>query len=271
MPSRDNRSQLQRWGSFMRAPLWCYVVLVSLFAVSHFRFVFFVCPATTTETDDALQYSGLRSTLSRTSLAYQQSFGFFDDILDHAWNQMKFRAQNFYQYKSKESPLTGWEDPTHWYFANLQPNFSCPRVERIGGHDDGPKWTCDPTRLLKRKDCLIYSVGSQGNYIWEDGLIDRIGTHCEIHVFDPGHHARPGDAEKRNIHYHRWGLKSSYEKVRVERTMIGMDATIFMKGGDFALMPAMQKMLTFEQTRVALGHQHRTIDVLKMDCENCEW
>jgi Methyltransferase domain len=35
-----------------------------------------------------------------------------------------------------------------------------------------------------------------------------LGTHCEIHVFDPDpSYGRKNDAEKKNIHYHPWGLK----------------------------------------------------------------
>jgi hypothetical protein len=143
----------------------------------------------------------------------------------------------------------------------LQPDFTCPFKRRIGGHGDGPKWTCNPHRLYERKDCLIYSIGSEGDYLFEESLIRLLGSlHCEIHVFDPGNYARPGgDPEKNNIHYHQWGLKSSYDSA--------YSAEITLN----ALNGAAPAMMTFQETQKALGHKGRTIDIFKINCEKCEW
>ena len=59
-----------------------------------------------------------------------------------------------------------------------------------------------------------------------------------------------------NVHYHQWGLKSSYDL-------------------DYA--PSLYKninpdeMLTFQETLNRLGHENRVIDIWKLDCEKCEW
>ena len=38
------------------------------------------------------------------------------------------------------------------------------------------------------------------------------GKKCETHMFDPAKKwARAGDAENKNIHYHPWGLLSTYD------------------------------------------------------------
>jgi hypothetical protein len=107
---------------------------------------------------------------------------------------------------------------------------------------------------------VVYSIGSEGKYEWEDSLIDEIGSkHCEIHVFDPGDYARPGDPEKNNIHYHAWGLKSSYDEAyNAKITRNALNGT----------QPA---LLSFQETVQMLGHEGRTIDILKIDCERCEW
>jgi hypothetical protein len=142
----------------------------------------------------------------------------------------------------------------------FQPEFTCPYERRVGGHGDGPKWMCDPHRLLDQKDCLVYSIGSEGNYQFEESLITLLGsTHCEIHVFDPGNYARPGDAAKNNIHYHQWGLKSSYD--------VAYNAELSLN----ALQGAAPAMKTFQETLKALGHESRTIEIFKIDCEKCEW
>ena len=76
-----------------------------------------------------------------------------------------------------------------------------------------------------------------------------IGT-CEIHVFDVlPHFDRPGENTARGIHYHPWGLKSSY----------GADLGTAENGPLSSLQETMKK----------LGHEGRTIDVFKIDCEGC--
>ncbi len=105
---------------------------------------------------------------------------------------------------------------------------------------------------MERSDCLIYSVGSDGTYAWEDDLVELLGsTHCEIHVFHaPGsseHYARAGDPETKNIHYHRWEQQTS------------------ASGGTVGLM-------SFRDALNKVGHQNRIIDVLSIDCDDkCEW
>jgi hypothetical protein len=157
--------------------------------------------------------------------------------------------------------------------------FTCPHLRKVGGLGDGPKWTCDVerlTRVVERRrqarisgaisdssgsgggngsssDCLIYSIGSNGNYRWEDGLLAALGPICEIHIFDPGNYDRPGQAVDKNMHYHRWGLTSSYAQ----------------KGQ--APKREQWKVYSFQEIQRKLGHENRTLDVLKIDCEGCEW
>jgi hypothetical protein len=124
-------------------------------------------------------------------------------------------------------------------------------VGQNNGHGDGPKWICNPHRIREtRPDCLVYSIGSNGQYDFEEGMLQELSTNgrsCEIHVFDFGGYERPEDAA-RNIHYHQWGLEGSEEKSTIKR-----------------------KMMSFPDIVKALGHEERTIDILKIDCEGCEW
>jgi hypothetical protein len=84
-------------------------------------------------------------------------------------------------------------------YFNVDPLFTCPHTRRIGGRGDGPK--CDPHRLRRLNDCLVYSIGSAGNFMFEDGLNDIVrNKHCEIHVFDPEpRFAWPDDADTKNM------------------------------------------------------------------------
>jgi Methyltransferase domain len=53
------------------------------------------------------------------ALASEQSYGFFDDILDDSWERMRTRAQNFIQYSIPGTPECGWRDAPGWYVDNL--------------------------------------------------------------------------------------------------------------------------------------------------------
>jgi hypothetical protein len=107
---------------------------------------------------------------------------------------------------------------------------------------------------------VVYSIGSDGTYEWEDALIDLLGSkHCQIHVFDPGNYARVGDAVLNNIHYHQWGLKSSYDRVfNAKLSHVGLTEEV-------------PKLQTFQQTLKDFN-DFRMIDILKIDClDKCEW
>jgi Methyltransferase domain len=99
--------------------------------------------------------------------------------------------------------------------------------------------------------CLVYSVGSNGNFAFEDDLVNLVGAGtCETHVFDMSdNYARPGDVETKGIHFHHWGLKSSYDTT-----------TALPEGFNY---------MTLQETMASLGHLNRTIDLFKIDCELC--
>lgn len=178
------------------------------------------------------------------ALARQHSFGFFNDITDMQWKLMQQNARSESLFQHSTSP----EDGALWLLNNADPIFSCMHLKRILGRGDGPKWVCDPHRLNENEDCLIYSIGSKGKYEFEDGIVSYLGgPKCEIHVFDPNpKYAREGDPEKKNIHYHAWGLGSSYN------SQTSMYKSIF-------------------EIVEELGHEGRRIDILKIDCDGCEW
>jgi hypothetical protein len=262
--SRPSPTMAKSKGKVRCTPIRQFIVLLLTFAVllNSYSLTLFSsvaisgCNNSGSYTGDALS---VREVVS-TELANSQSSGYFNDIPDASWKRMQQRARSSVQYMYPKEPERGgksYKNVKIWNLNNLQPDFTCSHVSRVGGHGDGPKWTCDPHRLLAKKDCLIYSVGSQGQYEWEDAMVALLGSHhCEIHVFDSGNYTRPGDLEMRNIHYHQWGIKSSY------------DASF---NPAQALRTAQPEMLTFQQTLTKLGHKRRKIDILKIHCDSCEW
>jgi len=198
-------------------------------------------------------------------LAYEQSYGFFDDIPNYKWKLQQeiawrepFVAPRF----NTDEPidLKNWDNNMGlWYLFNYSPNFSCQFEQRVGPTEEGRKWICDPHRLKRiseerknkgKRGCLVYSVGSAGNFYFEESLQELLGPEtCEIHVFDFGDFESKMPKNK-NIYYHQWGLTNN-------------DA-IFTNHQD-------KEMKTYDETRKILGHENDILDILKIDCEGCEW
>jgi Methyltransferase domain len=225
------------------------VVVFLLFCVNSLR------TSSQSLTDGLLASSDLfRSTNPTSLLAYKQSLGFFDDIPDHDWKRRQSRARRHKFHSNPGNPLMLRNNPAMWYLNNYDPFFTCSHEVRVGGPGDGPKWVCDPHRLLA-KECLVYSFGCAGNYRFEDGLVEELGgPHCEIHVFDPRmDFARPRDQADKRITFHQWGLKSSYDNS--------------LAGWQDGNTP----YYTMQEIQAKLGHKGRTINILKADIEFCEW
>jgi hypothetical protein len=197
-------------------------------------------------------------------LALDQSLGFFDDISESNWKRAqtihaRLFPNHYRGHLNKYSStihdrgdikrLTPSKD---WNAENFQEEFHCAYSQRIpsDSNGDGPKWVCDPHRLRhdKTDDCLVYSFGSNGNVMFEQGVRDEIGSHCEIHTFDMVQSNRRNgnftEALDGVATFHPWGL-----------------------GTDEQAAKPRNRMKTLAQTMEALGHTGRRIDIFKIDCE----
>ena len=76
---------------------------------------------------------------TKYKLAYDQSYGFFDDIDEYNWKLMQTRARTRKNHKF-DSNLKFYEEPARWYMNNFEPDFTCAQERRVGGVGDGPKW-----------------------------------------------------------------------------------------------------------------------------------
>ncbi|KAK1739919.1 methyltransferase [Skeletonema marinoi] len=201
------------------------------------------------------------------SLAKEQSFGYFTDITNENWRiAQTHHARLFPNYYANLNKFSNGPNDKgraeklrnsnnhYWYGQNFQTEFICPLARRLPSDSmaDGPKWVCDPHRLAKKKDCLVYSIGSNGKNEFEKAVKEEIGEHCEIHTFDlESYNRRNGhfkDALKGYSEFHNYGLGTE---------------------GEASRKPDVFK--TLKQTMEELGHAGRTIDIFKIDCEWCEW
>ena len=71
---------------------------------------------------------------------------------------------------------------TMWDF--FIPAFSCPfPVTRTGQLGDGGKFVCGLDKVIKRPDCIIYSLGVEGDSSFEAEILHRSST-CTIYGYD---------------------------------------------------------------------------------------
>lgn len=177
------------------------------------------------------------------ALAFHESDGFFTDVRESDWKMLKDRISTTPSCQFDCSS----EDAKAWYQNNWEPAFTCLHERRIGRWGDGGKWICDPHRIRHKASsdpCLVYSVGSKNDFSFEEAVMNDISMECEIHTFDPTIGENPSRLPNYgNTTFHPWGLSHKDEG-------------------------AYKTMGTFVRD---LQHEKREIDILKIDCEGCEW
>lgn len=144
------------------------------------------------------------------------------------------------------------------YFDLYEPESICFSEERFGtevrfkAFGDGPKFVCGISMIQAQESCLVYSVGSDNDFQFEQAVKNHMG--CEIHTFDPTMKEMTfkGDAYST---FHPWGLGTDGDIVNFEQSK---HTTKFVA-------------MSFETIIKKLGHKGRKIDILKIDCEGCEF
>jgi len=193
-------------------------------------------------------------------VAKRESQGFFDDIPSRTWNLMKEKVKDmspnfneFYlPFKQNKFPYNRIKKPGSFYQNNYEPDFVCQHERRVGKLGDGGKWICDPHRISQQEHCLVYSVGSNNDFSFEKSVLEKIGQHCEIHTFDFGNYAAGAAAVGQRLH-------NGEKKPAVNYHQVGM-------GADNP--PKFKSLKTIVNE---LGHNNKTVDIFKIDCESCEW
>jgi len=177
------------------------------------------------------------------NLSVRDSLGFMAE-LDDLWKE---RRRIHKQQMTREAAHSHLKDHTTrggaWWQTHYEPSFHCDLEERLGLMGDGGKWVCNPSTITKQvvagAPCLVYSVGSNGDFSFEKAVMTKISPKCEVHVFDPAPEGKW--TPPANVYYHSTSL------------------------GDG------QTGQTLKQIVTQLGHAGRRIDLFKIDCEGCEW
>ena len=177
-------------------------------------------------------------------------------LLDELDNQFDERRRG----REEHTPPTKVE--YNKKFDLYEPEATCISEERFGSKvryhafGDGPKFVCGVdviAKKAKQSNCLVYSVGSNNDVRFEQAVHTFING-CEVHTFDPtlkdeqfvgGEYAT----------FHPWGLGTDGGKEG--NTMHG-------RANDGSRK-------SFETIIKELGHENRKIDILKIDCQGCEY
>jgi hypothetical protein len=191
--------------------------------------------------------------------ADKESNGFFKDIPAHVWQAKKNRVKNQPKHNDKElglrSKYTNRNSPSKWYEHNWQANFHCAAERRVGGTSEGAKYVCDVHRIIPSKECLVYSFGRGSpnsrtfDFAFEQDLFNELGGpgSCEIHVFDQRIGDYGGDVPE-GITVHNWGLEGEIDAPKARRGF-----------------------MTLKETVHHLGHEGRHLEIMRIDCDGCEW
>ena len=161
-----------------------------------------------------------------------ESDGFFCEP-DLYWNERK----RIFHYQDQLNMIR--DSDVYFFSTNWEPTFHCTYAQRIGAKGDGGKWVCDPDQLKLRHDCLVYSVGSNGDFSFETEM-KKFMPHCEIHTFDKRLYSCPNNT----CTFHAVTFGDEIEPKESKRWQ-----TIVQE----------------------LNHTNRFIDILKIDIEGGEY
>lgn len=153
--------------------------------------------------------------------------GLMSDTID-GWKKRFERSRNQRGMQHMLASPFGSE----FFQSNWEPTFSCELMQRLGKWGDGGKWVCNPDRMPLHP--VVYSVGSNGDFSFEQAVLEHFGGSVELHTFDPGDYAALAPA---GVSYHRLALEA--------------------RGRN-----------SLAQLAITLGHER--IDVLKVDIEGAE-
>ena len=155
-------------------------------------------------------------------------------------------------YGGDPNSVIPWDGHHANYLWDLfPPSYNCPYRERIGRFSEGGKVLCNPSQL---HNSTIFSFGVRTDVSFENSILDMVSG-CTIYAFDPSVNALP-DGHSRASNAGNTSTMQFY-KIGLKGKQPGNEAP-----GDWSLMSLESLMSKFGVKK---------IDLLKIDCEGCEW
>lgn len=149
----------------------------------------------------------------------------------------------------------------HTSYDAFEPTYTCHTEYRRGRlFGDGGKFVCGDSNYFTSlsanvpgNKCLVYSVGSNGDARFEQDIVQNFG--CETLTFDPTGNSTNYQAvvEAAGATFHAIGVSGAPSNFQNQVT--GMTT----------------KLLPIKDIADMFGHTARVINILKIDCEGCEY
>mmetsp|Transcript_59321 Transcript_59321/g.98278 ORF Transcript_59321/g.98278 Transcript_59321/m.98278 type:complete len:269 (-) Transcript_59321:191-997(-) len=173
---------------------------------------------------------------------------------------------------------TKMQDEVKHAYDFFEPVWSCETQERLPwAPGDGPKWVCG-VRALENKECLAYSIGSNGDVQFESA-IKAIVPGCHIFTFDPTlEEDTPLWERFISIFFSIFSQAPSEAPSKIQRVLDAETRGILKfhafgiagRDGRFNWKGRSLPVLSLASIMSRLGHENRSIDVLKIDVEGSE-
>lgn len=186
-------------------------------------------------------------------------------LIQDPFDQVRDRAQAWLQalpkHYDKAQYVPSMRSHAHDRFQPFSPMADCKDIQEVGrikktkGFDDTSKMICGLKDFLETPDCIIYSIGCNNQWMFEEDLLKR--TNCQIHTFDcTGPRSRFQEPQHERLHFHHKCLGS---EPSVPKTECNENSPANTMCGPLE---------TLEQLQASLGHDR--LDLLKMDMEGFE-
>lgn len=146
---------------------------------------------------------------------------------------------------------------TNLWGAQILHSGALPRAQHCNVTQADSEWHyCDNVvqEALQRPDgCLVYTFGFDDRDTFSEHAASR---GCTVFAFDPTV-THPQNYAPR-IQFHSVGLK-------------GLNEATIREWRHRYYGPVSGKLMTYADILHTFGHQHRSPDIVKLDCEGCEW
>lgn len=140
-------------------------------------------------------------------------------------------------------------DGTRNIWDLFEASWACSSHARLGRVGDGGKWLCEPERLERQRQCVVYSFGSAGETSFEQAMISM---GCNVHSFDPTLDQRQQDhlATIIGLNFHGIGLKAA----NTGRSQIVKQAGASVQGFMPFSVPSDSSLRSLSSVMKSLGH-----------------
>ncbi|UJR32511.1 hypothetical protein I4U23_019973 [Adineta vaga] len=190
--------------------------------------------------------------------AYDRKTVFYMENIWYEW--FSKQLQNVYDILTKValSPNTNREQIVHMAYPQTT-HLPCPNkygLVRYGKSVDTGKVLCGLASLPSSVGCIVYSLGSNNNFEFEESIAKR--TYCQVHTYDCT--SMPPKKPIEGVQFHQVCMG---EKTNLQQYMYPNNGRIEQKENQTNIFKRFSQIMN--------ENNHTYVHVLKMDIEGAEY